>query len=259
MIIVNTSNEELLKSVKDDMGRLQDEAEDALDENEKEAKEIAKNHGEDTKGLKKVVSKDDLKDLKSMHLAESLFDDADEDSYHSDVIAACDAFRNGDMSLDEFIDELTFIKDRMDNGVERVKYDLPGFEDTQNMLDNLTIYGESLTEELSSNGKKLVAELKQELGPELQKKVVALMKDLQSSITKTANKAVDTAKDEKQTNESLNESMWSVYYVDDDPQEGTLFAEEEDARKFQLEMGDDWEVVQLPNTPWDDLADADLL
>ena len=53
--------------------------------------------------------------------------------------------------------------------------------------------------------------------------------------------------------------MWSVYYVDDDPQEGTLFAEEEDARKFQLEMGDDWEVMQLPNTPWDDLADTDLL
>ena len=215
MIIVNTSNEELLKSVKDDMDRLQKEAEDALEENKDEAEDIAEDHGEDTKTVKEVVTdKTDRKQLKSMHLSESLFEDLD-DSVYFDVINICDAF-----------------------------------------------YEESLTEDLSPKGKKLVAELKQELGPELQRKVVALMKDLQSSITTTANKAVSKVKEEsgkKQTNESLNESMWSVYYVDDDPQEGTLFAEEEDARKFQLEMGDDWEVMQLPNTPWDDLADTDLL
>ena len=247
MIIVNTSNEELLKSVKDDMDRLQAEAEDALDENEKEAKEIAKNHGEDTKGLKKVVSKDDLKDLKSMHLAESLFDDAD-DYFYLNIIGVCDAFKDGDISIDDLIDELTYIREHM-NDDEDVQYEIPGFEGTKDALDKLTIYGESLNEDLSPKGKKLIAELKQELGPELQRKVVALMKDLQTSLTQ--NK-----KDEdKQTNESLTESMWSVYYIDDDPQEGTLFAEEDDARKFQAEMGDEWEVVQLPDTAWDAIAD----
>ena len=331
MIIVNTSNEELLKSVKDDMDRLQKEAEGALEENKDEAEDIAEDHGEDTKTVKEVITdKTDRKQLKSMHLSESLFEDLD-DSVYFDVINICDAFKDGDISIDELIDELTYINERVSS--EKVDSTIPGFEDTKNMLDKLTIYGESLneststaniwlvqrafnrakdlglekeamdilqdrgikvekegtcvelpnsactgayidlknlinglneslTEDLSPKGKKLVAELKQELGPELQRKVVALMKDLQSSITTTANKAVSKVKEEsgeKQTNESLNESMWSVYYVDDDPQEGTLFAEEEDARKFQLEMGDDWEVTQLPNTPWDDLADTDLL
>ncbi len=260
MMIVKTSNEELLKSVKDDMDRLQKEAEDALEENKDEAEDIADDHGEDTKTVKEVITdKTDRKQLKSMHLSESLFEDLD-DSVYFDVINVCDAFKDGDISIDELIDELTYINERVSS--EKPGDTIPGFEDTNSMLDKLTIYGESLTEDLSPKGKKLVAELKQELGPELQRKVVALMKDLQSSITTTANKTVSKVKEEsgeKQTNESLNESMWSVYYVDDDPQEGTLFAEEEDARKFQLEMGDDWEVTQLPNTPWDDLADADLL
>lgn len=276
MIIVNTSNEELLKSVKDDMDRLQKEAEDALDENKDEAEDIAEDHGEDTKTVKEVVTdKTDRKQLKSMHLSESLFEDLEEDDYfdfEQDVYDAikreCLKSYNRYLSLNQIKTAVLSFLDRIEDDEEFTAFfdnaaedsaDIPGFEDTQDMLDKLTIYGESLTEELSSNGKKIVAELKQELGPELQKKVVALMKDLQSSITKTANKAVDTAKDEKQTNESLNESMWSVYYVDDDPQEGTLFAEEEDARKFQAEMGDEWEVAQLPNTPWDDLADTDLL
>ena len=56
MIIVNTSNEELLKSVKDDMDRLQKEAEGALEENKDEAEDIAEDHGEDTKTVKEVIT-----------------------------------------------------------------------------------------------------------------------------------------------------------------------------------------------------------
>lgn len=340
MIYQVAPNPELQKDVLEDSERLHDEAEDALEANEKEANEIAKHHGEDTKDTDDVVSKSDLKDLKSMYLSEALFEDLDKEDYDlfrsyvvEDLIKNCLLFR-GDINgydvrrLLSEIDDSDIMRE-VENRIEeeRDDYNYGFFDDIEDSLNSLTIWktkNESLHEELSPKGKQLVAELKRELGPELQKKVVALMKDLQSSLTKDTKKVVERETEKKEPdmkeslaggkcdgwiafysptgrsddtqrleitrdeadslyqaklfaisklrvpkskmgmltikpayNESLKES-WSVYYIDDIPEEGTIFENEDDARKFQAEMGEDWEVVQLPDTKWDMLSDEGL-
>ena len=245
MIIVQAPNEELIKSVADDREKLAKQAQDALDANEKEAKEIEKNHGEDTKPVKKIVADgDSKKQLKAMHLSEALFEDYNGDEYYFAVVNACDIFKDGDMSLDELIDELTYIKETMNSGEEKDHYEIPGFEGTKELWDKLNPFivesltealtrqmtpeenkmvnkilsgpykdiveiafgpatfgdgealpkelmefvfdfmlnkmypsDDSITEELSQKGQKILDELKKELGPDLQKKVAYVIKD----------------------------------------------------------------------------------
>ena len=112
------------------------------------------------------------------------------------------------------------------------------FDDTEDALSNLSIRkNESLSEELSATGKKLVAELKQELGPELQKKVVALMKDLENSYK-------GQLKQKSEAGEPVNEK-WSVYYEDDIPVRGTIFDDEDSANNFKEKLGEGWVVTRL--------------
>lgn len=233
MIIVQAPNEELIKSVADDREKLAKQAQDALDANEKEAKEIEKNHGEDTKPVKKIVADgDSKKQLKAMHLSEALFEDYNGDEYYFAAVNACDIFKDGDMSLDELIDELTYIKETMDSGEEKDHYEIPGFENTMSDLDSLSIFtNESLTEELSQKGQKVLNELKKELGPDLQKKVAYVIKDY----------ANNSKNPQKKEDKELSEG-WSVFHESDIPEEGTLFDDEDSARKFQQEMGEGWEV-----------------
>lgn len=299
MIIVQAPNEELIKSVADDREKLAKQAQDALDANEKEAKEIEKNHGEDTKPVKKIVADgDSKKQLKAMHLSEALFEDYNGDEYYFAVVNACDIFKDGDMSLDELIDELTYIKETMNSGEEKDHYEIPGFEDTKELWDKLNPFivesltealtrqmtpeenkmvnkilsgpykdiveiafgpatfgdgkalpkelmefvfdfmlnkmypsDDSITEELSQKGQKVLDELKKELGPDLQKKVAYVIKDY----------ADNSKNPQKKEDKELSEG-WSVFHESDIPEEGTLFDDEDSARKFQQEMGEGWEV-----------------
>ncbi len=341
MLIVQAPNEELLKDVSEDREELAKDAQEALDANEKEGKEIEKYHGDDTKALKKIITdKDDKKQLKAMHLSEALFEDLD-DSNYLDVISVCDAFRDGDIGIDELIDDLTYIQERIHNGEKPENYEIPGFEDTKELWDKLDPFlVESLTEELSEKGQKILDELKKELGPDLQKKVAYVIKDyakneanskkqsddIKENLKKKLTEEIDdydfeleeerkifsalekhhiypddlgvyvtpsgnlivvdiyiTNGDWKHEHWACEEIMkelgysrisfepedngtdtfdawhkyvrnkddsvlsenWSVFHESDIPEEGTLFNDEDSARKFQKEMGEGWRVKKL--------------
>lgn len=63
--------------------------------------------------------------------------------------------------------------------------EIPGFEGTFDKLTSLSPFSESLNEELSQQGQKVLNELKKELGPELQKKVAFVIKDYANEQTKS--------------------------------------------------------------------------
>lgn len=177
MIIQKAPNKELYDEVIKDRERLKKEAEDALKANKKNADEIAKYHGKDTK--KPIKNKA----LKSMHLSEGLFENSSAfdifvDEVSRALFSVCDNYEG--VSPDE-------VERAVDNFISTYDfptsddYEIPGFEGTFDELDNLSIFKES----------------------------------------------------------------WSVYYKGDNPEEGTIFDEEAEARKFCDEMGEDWEVAQL--------------
>lgn len=257
MIYQVAPNTELQKEVLDHSAKLHKEAEDALKANEEFAEEIAKYHGDDTKDTDAVVSKGDVNDLKAMYLSESLFEDLDaddendlKDDIYRALVKFCEPFYRKSVTVSDLrsaldaVDLEAVIKEADEIRGEEPDFFGGLFHETEDMLDGLTAYKESLHEELSTKGKQLVAELKQELGPELQKKVVALMKDLESSLIKQDEKNAKSASEHQSKKETVTES-WSVYYVDDIPEEGTIFDNEDDAKRFQIEMGDEWVVSRL--------------
>lgn len=252
MIIMQAPNEELQKAVLEDSERLHKEAEEAFAANKKEAEEIEKYHGEDTK---KAVSN---KQLKAMHLSEALFEDLNSDevkNFNEDVYDAivriCELYAYDGVSENDVQVAIKYFLDNYKND-ENIKYylswekieepeEIPEFEGTWDKLNELTDLGESLnetlkvkmtpeehecvnklirtpfyeicdilssyelngveisrdalefvfdymlnklrpldeslTEELSQQGQKVLNELKKELGPELQKKVAFVIKD----------------------------------------------------------------------------------
>lgn len=207
MIIMKTPNEELQKAVLKDSERLHKEAEEAFEANKKEAEEIEKYHGKDTK---KAVSN---KQLKAMHLSEALFEDLNEEessNFRSDIYYAiqrvCYNYRFDGVSpedLDEALEwaELHFREDEDFDECfleeETSPKEIPGFEGTWDKLSELN-FGESLTEELSQQGQKVLNELKKELGPELQKKVAFVIKDYASKENKKEVKGTDTEEEQSE-------------------------------------------------------------
>ncbi len=197
MIIYKAPSEELLKDVNEHREMLHKQAEDALKANEKNAEEIEKNHGEDTK--KEVISS---KALKAMHLSESLFEDLSEvesSNFNSDIYHAiyriCETYKydgitahDVEMALDQFLIRFVDDEDFDEIFAESTPQEIPGFEGTQDALNNLSLFPESLNEDLSSKGKQILGELKKELGPELQKKVAFVIKDYAQNSTPKEDK-----------------------------------------------------------------------
>ena len=141
MIYQKAPNEELIQSVNDDRARLKKEAEEALDANRANAEEIEKFHGVETN--RQVVTSNGLK---AMHLSESLFDTDDWNYFRGDLYREisyiCD--QHDDVTkedvqrvFDEFLDNYQFAE-------EEDFEDIPGFEDTMDGLDNLSLFGESM-------------------------------------------------------------------------------------------------------------------
>lgn len=215
MIMIQASNEELIKDVNDHREKLLKQAEEALDANKEEAEEIEKYHGEDTK---EPVSN---KQLKAMHLSEALFEDLEENDYFDFEHDVYDAIKreclksyNKYLSLNQIKTAVLSFLDRIEDDEEFTDFfnqadespqDIPGFEDTRELLDKLApeMFEGYLNEDLSQQGQKVLDELKKELGPELQKKVAYVIKDYAANQAKQSPKKSE----ENETNESLQEDV----------------------------------------------------
>ncbi len=194
MIIYKTSNEDLYKEVLEDRERLHKEAEEALEANKENAEEIEKYHGKDTK--KPITNKA----LKAMHLSEALFENLNDDevrNFNEDVYDAiariCELYTYDGVSDEDVQNAIKYFLDNYKND-ENINYylswkkieepeEIPEFDGTRDMLDSLSLMGESINEELSQQGQKVLNELKKELGPELQKKVAFVIKDYANTTT----------------------------------------------------------------------------
>lgn len=204
MIAYKKPDEALMKEVLDDRERLKKEAEDAFKANKKNADEIAKYHGEDTKNWKKEGGA-------VIKLSESLFEELDPDEYinfddemYETLTHVCNHYISLGLTkaevekvIDRFISEYDDEAELDEDDFEEI----PGFEGTSSALDKIKIFGES-----RKAGKR----------------------------------------------KNIKES-WSVYYIGDDPEDGTLFDDEDSANKFRDEMGDDWEVIQLNESKEDNI------
>lgn len=172
MIMIQASNEELIKDVNDHREKLLKQAEEALDANKEEAEEIEKYHGEDTK---KPVSN---KQLKAMHLSEALFEDLEEDDYFDFEHDVYDAIKreclksyNRYLSLNQIKTAVLSFLDRIEDDEEFTEFfnqtdessqDIPGFEDTKELWDKLTsdmfegYLTEALTRQMTPEENKMV-------------------------------------------------------------------------------------------------------
>lgn len=212
MIIMKAPDYELQKAVAEDSERLHKEAEDALKANKKEAEEIEKYHGKDTK---KSVSN---KQLKAMHLSEALFEDLNEEEtrnftedVYDSIVKLCELYTYDGLTESDVRNAVQYFLDNFTKDTEIGYYinwdneepkDVPGFEGTWGKLNDLADLGESLNEELSQQGQKVLDELKKELGPELQKKVAFVIKDYAKENKPSNNKPA-----EKEQKDNLKEDV----------------------------------------------------
>ena len=225
-------SDEMQNAIIKDSEELTKEAIDAIETNREEAEEIEKYHGEDTKSVKDVVTDSvDKKQLKAMHLSESLFEDLNSDertNFKSDiynaVLRTCYNYKYDGVSSKDLDEALEFVsisyKDDEDfkecfvNETDNVEIeDIPGFEGTWDKLSELNLFSESLNEELSQKGQKVLDELKKELGPELQKKVAFVIKDYAANEKKPEPQKQPENKSEEQS-EQQNESLQEDYEQD---------------------------------------------
>ena len=123
-MIIGNANPELHKETLEDSDKKKKEYDDAMKANEKSVKEIQKGHGEHGK---KVTSKA----LKSMHLAESIFEE-DADAYEDFESEVYEALEDIAMNYDKFAEVeataadfekafATFLKDYFNNSVNESK------------------------------------------------------------------------------------------------------------------------------------------
>lgn len=215
MIITQAPNEELIKDVNEHREMLFKQAEEALDANKEAAEEIEKYHGEDTK---KPISN---KQLKAMQLSEALFEDLDEEDYFDFEHEIYDAIRQVCLKPYNMYLSIGQIKRAVENFLDRIEDDeefTDFFNQSQDEVETLPgVENESLMEDLSQTGQKLLNELKKELGPDLQKKVAYVIKDY------ARNQLQDTKKQKQDTENDLTEAVDISRYSDVIPYENRKY------------------------------------